>query len=212
MTRFRSTRRTHAPTAQSATMPPVSRFVTAAALALTVFLAACGGPPVEEGYVATEDGSEIRYVSMGSGDRTVMIPMAEYLAEPLARLAHGRRLVFYDPRSRGPSDPAEPGTATEDREVRDMEALREALGIERMALLGWSGLGKQVAVYAIRHPERVTRIVQVSPVPPSSDPYPAEPGAPPRIERMDVPAILALDSAWTEGRFEGGGEAYCRAR
>lgn len=193
---------------------------------LVAALAACGAPAVEEapagesgatpeaveGYVETEDGSRLRYITMGSGEQVIMIPMAEYLAEPLGRLASGRRLVFYDPRGRGPSDPPESGTVNEDREIRDMETLRAALGIERMALLGWSGLGKQVAVYAIRHPERVTRIVQVSPVPPSSDSYPPEPGAPPRPERIDVEAVLALDSAWTEGRFEGDGEDYCRSR
>lgn len=181
------------------------------ALTAAAVLAGCG-PAVEEGWVATEDGARVRYVSVGSGEPVVVIPMAEYLAGPLAPLAEGRRLVFYDPRSRGPSDPAAAGTANEDREIRDMELLRRALGIDSMALLGWSGLGKQVAVYAIRHPERVTRIVQVAPVPPSSAPYPAEPGAPPRSERIDVAAVLAVDSAWRAGSYDGDGEAYCRAR
>jgi pimeloyl-ACP methyl ester carboxylesterase len=149
---------------------------------------------------------------MGEGEQVVMIPMAEYLTDPLAPLAVDRRLLFYDPRSRGPSDRARPGTATEDREVRDMEALRTATGIDSMAVLGWSGLGKQVAVYASRHPTRVTRIVQVSPVPPSSDTYPPEEGAPPRENRVDAAAVQAVDEQWRSGGFEGDGEEYCRQR
>lgn len=169
-------------------------------------------PPADEGFVATEDGSRIRYVAAGDSGPVVMIPMAAYLADPLRPLAEGRRLVFYDPRGRGPSDPAEPGTATEDREIRDMEALRSALGIDSMALLGWSGLAKQVAVYAVRYPQRVTQIVQVSPVPPSSDSYPPEPGAPPRESRIDADSVRALDERWRAGRFGDDGAAYCRAR
>lgn len=183
-----------------------------AVLATLAGCATADAPARQEGFVATEDGSRIRYVMLGEGEQVVMIPMAIFLEDALAPLARGRRLLFYDPRSRGPSDRAAPGTATEDREIRDMEALRQALGIERMALLGWSGLGKQVAVYAIRHPERVTRIAQVSPVPPSSDEYPQEPGAPPREERMDVEAIRAVDERWRSGGFGQDGAAYCRAR
>jgi pimeloyl-ACP methyl ester carboxylesterase len=168
--------------------------------------------PREEGFVDTEDGARIRYVMLGEGSQVVMIPMAEYLARPLAPLAYGRRLLFYDPRSRGPSDPARPGTATEDREIRDMETLRVALGIDTMAVLGWSGLGKQVAVYASRHPERVTRVVQVAPVPPSPDSYPQEEGAPAREDRMDIAALTALDERWSAGTFDGDAAAYCRDR
>lgn len=166
----------------------------------------------EDGFIETEDGARIHYVMLGEGSQVVMIPMAEYLVEPLAPLAEGRRLLFYDPRSRGPSDPARPGTATEDREIRDVETLRVALGVDTMALLGWSGLGKQVAVYATRHPDRVTRIVQVSPVPPSSDSYPQEEGAPAREDRMDAAAIGALDDSWLAGTFDGDAAAYCRER
>jgi pimeloyl-ACP methyl ester carboxylesterase len=196
----------------------IRRLRTGAARLTILLLPACTPSdtapdvPRREGFVATEDGSRIRWVMLGEGGQVVMIPMAEYLAEPLAPLADGRRLLFYDPRGRGPSDPAMPGTATEDREIRDMEALRTAFELDSVALLGWSGLGKQVAVYASRHPERVTRVVQVSPVPPSSDSYPQEADAPPREERMDAAAIRALDEAWRDGTLEGDGAAYCRSR
>lgn len=163
-----------------------------------------------EGYVATEDGSRIYYRIVGRGEQVVMIPMAVYLADELGPLAEKRRLLFYDPRGRGRSDPVDPSTVSEDREIRDMERLRESLGIDSMALLGWSGLGKQVAVYATRHPDRVTTIVQVAPVPPSSGTYPQEEGVRPRSERVDREALQALDVQRAAGDFAADSQAYCR--
>jgi pimeloyl-ACP methyl ester carboxylesterase len=37
-----------------------------------------------------------------------------------------------------------------------------------MALLGWSGLGMEMAVYTIRYPQHVSRLIQVSAVPPGA--------------------------------------------
>ena len=101
-----------------------------------------------------EDGTRIYYEIYGEGEQVVVVPMAMYLAEALTPLAEGRRMVFYDPRNRGHSDAADLATVCLDRQVRDLEELRVALGIDEMALIGWSGLGMETAVYAIRHPER----------------------------------------------------------
>src|SRR5688572_905709 len=93
------------------------------------------------GYAAMEDGTRIYYEIYGEGEQVVVVPMAMYLAEALSPLAEGRRIVFYDPRNRGRSDAADLATVSLDRQVRDLEALRAALRIEEMALIGWSGLG-----------------------------------------------------------------------
>lgn len=53
---------------------------------------------------------------------------------------------------------------TEEFFVENLEAWREASGLERMTLVGHSFGGYMSAVYALRYPERVERLVLVSPV------------------------------------------------
>ncbi len=54
-----------------------------------------------------------------------------------------------------------------DQDVTDIETIRRHFGVERMALMGYSYLGKIAVLYALEHPERVERIVQFGPVGPS---------------------------------------------
>ncbi len=179
-------------------------------------IAGCGGaepapeehpPEVTEGYVAAEDGVRLWYRSIDDGPDVVVIPVGFYLADALAPLADGRRLVFYDPRNRGRSEAADLSTVSLDRQVRDLEAVRAGLGIERMALIGWSGLGMEVVAYAIRHPERVTRIVQMAAVPPAEEIMAAEGDADAEWEA----AIDSLVARWDAGEFGDAQDAFCRA-
>lgn len=50
-----------------------------------------------------------------------------------------------------------------DRDVADLEALRARLGLDRVTLLGHSYGGALAAAYLAAHPERVSRLVLVSP-------------------------------------------------
>lgn len=154
--------------------------------------------PVQTGYIAMGDGTRLHYEIVGQGEDVVVVPMAMYLSEALAPLAEGRRIVFYDPRNRGASDAADLATVSLDRQIEDLDQLREALGIERMALIGWSGLGMEMAVYAIRHPDRVTRLVQVSPVPPTAAMMAASGDR--RAGRVDRSAVAAVDSLASAAR------------
>jgi len=187
-----------------------------AALSLLIALG-CGSnatqeqspPAVAEGFVEADDGVQLYYKSVGEGDQVVVIPVGLYLEDLLAPLAKDRRLVFYDPRNRGRSEAAELSTVSLDRQVADLEAVRRELGIERMALLGWSGLGMETAVYAIRHPERVERLVQVAAVPAASALF-ASAGGDRRAERLDVEAIRALETRWQAGGFDSTQGEFCR--
>jgi pimeloyl-ACP methyl ester carboxylesterase len=77
-----------------------------------------------------------------------------------------RTVVLYDPRGRGRSDEIkDPSLVGMDNEVRDIEALRRHLSLDRVSLVGWSYLGGVVALYAARYPERVDSVVQVGPMP-----------------------------------------------
>lgn len=178
-------------------------------------LPGCRGRPgsaLTEGYVTADDNVRLYYRSVGDGAETVVVPMALYLENLLAPLARpGRRLVFYDPRHRGRSARGDLARVSLDRQIEDLEQLRAALGIDRMALIGWSGLGMEMAVYAIRHPDRVTRLVQVGAVPPAAR-IMREGGGDRRAERTDRDAIAALDRRFEAGEFADDPAGFCRAR
>lgn len=166
--------------------------------------------PEMEGWITTEDGARMHYRVVGEGEQTVVTPMEEFLTAALEPLARDRRLVFFDPLGRGASDATPLEAVSEDRQLRDLEALRVQLGLERFTLLGWSGLGKLVARYAIAHPERVERILLVSPVGPSSDPWPLEPGIPTRDEKVDRVAYEQLQADRASGAFGADSALACR--
>jgi pimeloyl-ACP methyl ester carboxylesterase len=88
---------------------------------------------------------------------------ADYLGD-LGGLAGRRRLVLLDPRGTGGSAvPADAGSYRCDRQVGDVEALREHLGLRRIELLAHSA-GTNLAVqYAAQHPEAVSRLILVTP-------------------------------------------------
>jgi pimeloyl-ACP methyl ester carboxylesterase len=94
-----------------------------------------------------------------------------YHGTHLDALAKGLRLVLYDPRGRGRSDSVPASKISLDHQIGDLETIRQAVRADRVGLIGWSGLGMELFVYTLRHPDRVTRLVQLAPVPPRRDPY-----------------------------------------
>src|SRR6266542_4529504 len=109
-----------------------------------------------EDSIITSDSVKLWYRVVGRGQETVIVPFALYHAKQLDGLAHGRRLVLYDPRGRGRSDTVPTRKVSLDANLRDVEAIRVAVGAERVALIGWSGGGMEMFVYTLRHPGRVT--------------------------------------------------------
>lgn len=73
----------------------------------------------------------------------------------LDHLRPGRRAVAYDQRGHGESDKARDGVYTVEALVEDLEAVRSALGISRMILVGHSMSGVVLTTYAGRYPDRV---------------------------------------------------------
>jgi proline iminopeptidase len=175
-------------------------------LTLCTALAVPGASPVIQGTVTTDDGVTLQYRIVGKSDETVVVPVGVLIAPYLDQLARGRRVVYYDPRGRGDSDTGELSRVSLDRNIQDLEILRRELGLERMALIGFSGYGLETVVYALRHPDRVTRLVQLAPVPPRLIPWMEErgPGIEKRVDR----------SAWAEYerlRTAADARARCRA-
>ena len=114
------------------------------------------------------DGTELAYRAVGSGPSLVCIPggpgqAAEYLGD-LGGLSRHRTLILLDNRGTGASQPPQdPATYRVDRLVRDVEALRDHLSLDRMDLLGHSASGGTCLLYAAEYPHRLDHLVLVDP-------------------------------------------------
>jgi proline iminopeptidase len=131
---------------------------------LAVVLA--GGIAPDTGRVTGADGVRLYYERIGSGSPTIIVPGRLFLARDLAPLARNHTLIFYDMRNRGRSSRVEDGSLlTIRKDVEDLEAVRRYFGVERFVPVGYSYLGFMVVLYAMEHPDRVERLVQLGPVP-----------------------------------------------
>ncbi len=103
-------------------------------------------------------------------------PQLDALAEPGAW-----RLFYYDQRGSGRS-PLDPGTppGTVADHLADLDAVRMHLGLQQLVLIGYSWGGLLALLYALAHPERVAKLVLISPAPAASS------------ERAEMGARLAL--------------------
>ena len=87
-------------------------------------------------------------------------------ADPFRRLATAERVVvLYDQRGAGASTPPGNGDFGLDAQVGDLEAVRAALGAERIHVIGESFGGVIASAYAAAHPDRVASLVLVSAIP-----------------------------------------------
>jgi len=119
-------------------------------------------------FCTSSDGTRIAYATAGQGPPLVRalgwLTHLEYEWEnPLWRVfihAMSRRylLVRHDGRGMGLSDRRVSDYSLE-AQVRDMEAVVDALGLERFALYGMSQGGPTAITYAVRHPGRVSHLI-----------------------------------------------------
>jgi proline iminopeptidase len=76
------------------------------------------------------------------------------------RIAKNRLVVLYDQRGTGASKRLQPGASQSmDAQVADLEAVRQALGLAKVALVGDSYGGLLVMAYVAAHPEHVAKLV-----------------------------------------------------
>ena len=135
-------------------------------LATLALLTALTRSAPDTGYVAGPDGVRLYYERIGTGGKTLIIPGRLFLARDLAPLARRHTLILYDMRNRGRSSRVEDGSLlTIWKDVEDLEAVRRHFGVGRFVPLGYSYLGLMVVLYAMEHPDRIERLVQLGPVP-----------------------------------------------
>src|SRR5262245_1627371 len=116
----------------------------------------------------TEDGVNLALAV--SGDGPPLIKAANWLTHIeydwespiwsplLQRLAARSRLIRYDGRGNGLAD-REVADISFDAFVRDLETVVDALEVERSAFLGISQGAALAIAYAVRHPERVSKLI-----------------------------------------------------
>jgi proline iminopeptidase len=122
------------------------------------------------------------------------VPVAVWLSPHLDALATGnRRIIYCDPRRHSRSDRGDLARVSLDRATSALVALRRELTLEQMTLIGWSGYGMEMAVYALAHPDRVRRLVPLNPAPPRQQPFMPTRAAGMR-ERVDGAAWARLQS------------------
>jgi proline iminopeptidase len=122
---------------------------------------------LEEGFVDA-NGVLIYYKALGNGEPLVCLhggPGAshDYLLPYLLPLARTNRLVFIDERGSGRSEKLEDPTGyTVENMVEDVEAVRTALGLGKINLLGHSYGGVLAQAYALKYQEHLSHLVLCS--------------------------------------------------
>jgi proline iminopeptidase len=79
----------------------------------------------------------------------------------LSPLAERAQLVYFDHRGQGRSARGPKESYTLDNNVEDMEALRQHLGLDRIAVLGTSYGGMVAMAYALRYQQHVSHLILV---------------------------------------------------
>ncbi|MGH6678144.1 MAG: alpha/beta fold hydrolase [Bradyrhizobium sp.] len=124
-------------------------------------------PAQDVQYCRAADGVHLALAATGQGSPVVRAPVwmshvehdwrTTVWRQVLDAISGAHRLVRYDARGMGLSD--RDVEISFEAAVSDMEAVVDGLGLRRFALLGMSQGAAVSIAYAVRHPDRVTRLV-----------------------------------------------------
>lgn len=154
------------------------------------------------------DGVQLSALSEGAPSAKpalVLIPgwrtTKEVWRPTMARFAHDRQVITYDPRSQGQSTITASGDTPEQR-ARDLEALLQAYGASRIVLVGWSQGDQDVAAYVRQFgTARLAGAVLVdAPVSGGAADVTANPGAAAQLLKM-LALYQRVPRDYTEGMF-----------
>jgi ketosteroid isomerase-like protein len=122
-----------------------------------------GAPPVaieptpfEEGDLAADDGVRLHYRKFGDGPIKLVAPLDSVVHDFFKYFGDVATVITYDVRKGERSQ----------QDVSDLEAVRKYFKLDKFIPAGYSDMGETVALYAMDHPDRVQRLVQLQPAPP----------------------------------------------
>jgi len=133
----------------------------------------------ENGQTFDGPSGKIYYEVTGSGSGTPLIVVNGgpgfdhtylHIASAWDTLGKSRRVIFYDQRGDGRSDPLKPGqSCTLADQIADLEALRAHLGLDKIDFLGHSWGGYLSMAYAARYPAHISHLLIVDSAAPRWD-------------------------------------------
>lgn len=136
-------------------------------LAALLALAGCSTPRLQprEGYVVVP-GGRVWLKVVGSGPGTPLLLLhggpgaTSYYLEPLSVLGNERPVIFYDQLGCGRSDrPSNTNLWRVERFVEELKAVRQALGLRRLHILGHSWGAMLAAEYTFTQPRGVGSLI-----------------------------------------------------
>ena len=127
-----------------------------------------------EGYVFSHDGVRLFYRVVGNGPDTLIVlhggpgNTMESILPDLRPLEQNHTVIYYDQRGNGRSDLLfDDNDLAISHHIKDLEAIRLHFNLQQITLLGNSWGGLLASFYAVAHPDRVERMVLLSPASPS---------------------------------------------
>ncbi len=169
---------------------------------------------IKDGFVDA-NGVMIYYEELGNGSPIMIVhggPGAshDYFLPYLLPLARHNRLIFIDERGSGKSEKLEDSTQyTVENMVEDVEAVREALGLGKMNLLGHSYGGVLAQAYALKYQKNLTHLILCSTFPSTSqmnevfkkikEKMPSELRE--RIDKMEKDGLFGHGLAYEKNRY-----------
>ena len=122
-------------------------------------------------------GAELYAREIGKGISVIVLHGGpdfdhSYLLPELDRLSDAFHLIYYDQRGRGRSAVGvKPEDVTLASDIADMEKVRRYFKLDSVVLLGHSWGTVLALEYAVRYPQRVSRMILMNPAPASADDY-----------------------------------------
>ena len=131
-----------------------------------------GSAELKSGGVLTKDGVLLNYIKAGNGPKTLIVPNAVLLVDDFRSLSNQYTVISYDVRNRGRSMGIKSAGKLQggiQNDLNDLEAIRAHFEVEKFSLVGHSYLSMMAALYAIQYPDRLEKMLLISPITPLAD-------------------------------------------
>jgi proline iminopeptidase len=170
--------------------------------------------PIKEGYVDA-NGLFLYFKELGEGPPLIVLHGGpggshDYFLPYLLPLARSNRLIFMDERGSGRSGKLEdPSGYTVENMVEDVEALRKALGLRSINVLGHSFGGVIAQAYALKYQNNLSHLILANTFDSTRELNAAwarmkskiDPKHLQRIEQLEREGLFGKGKPWEHGRY-----------